>query len=123
MQFTSKFIAFLTVLSFLSGSALAQFSDSDQRDFWILNNTGRVVVRAFVSPHNVRSWGPDSLGSNDVLGDGNGTLITFNSDMPTSCIFDFRLIFDSGNVQEYMDGINLCKYRAVEFDDQTAVPF
>ena len=123
MQFTSKLIAFLTVLSFLADSALAQSSDRDQRDFWMLNNTGRVVVRAFISPHNVGSWGPDSLGSNDVLGDENGMLITFNSDMPTSCVFDFRLVFDAGDVQEYLGGINLCKYRAVEFDDQTAVPF
>lgn len=122
MQLTSKLVAILT-LALLSGSALGQSTDGDQRDFWFLNNTGKVVVRAYVSPHNERSWGDDSLGSNDVLADASGMLVTFNSDVPTPCVFDFRLIFDSGDVQDYMHGINLCRYRAIEFEDHTAIPF
>ena len=122
MQLTSKLMAILA-LGLLSGSALGQSTNGDQRDFWFLNNTGKVVVRAYVSPHTERSWGDDSLGSNDVLGDASGMLVTFNSDVSTSCVFDFRLIFDSGDVQEYRRGINLCTYRAIEFQDHTAIPF
>jgi hypothetical protein len=122
MLFISKLMVILTLVV-LSGSALGQSTDEDQRDFWFLNNTGKVVVGAYVSPHNRRSWGPDSLGSNDVLADSSGILITFDSDVPTPCIFDFKLIFVSGEAQQYVDGINLCKYRAIEFKEQTAIPF
>jgi hypothetical protein len=122
MQLISKLMVVLT-LAVLSGSASGQSTDEDQRDFWFLNNTGNVVVQAYVSPHNIRSWGPDSLGSYDVLEDASGMLITFNSGVATSCIFDFRLTFASGEVEDYLAGINLCRYRAIEFKDHTATAF
>ena len=122
MHHISKLMVILT-LAALSASASGESMPEDERDFWFLNNTGSVVVQAYVSPHNIRNWGPDSLGRYDVLEDASGMLVTFNSGVVTTCIFDFRLTFDSGDVEEYLDGINLCQYRAIEFKDHTATPF
>ena len=92
----------------------------DQRNFWLLNNTGRVISRFYVSPHDNRHWGNDVLGSGR-LPNGIGAVISFTSSVRTSCIMDFKLVFEDGTEQTYPQGRNVCSLGAVQFNRRESI--
>lgn len=95
---------------------------ADQRNFWFLNNTGRQIEQVYVSPHESGYWGSEVLGV-AALPDGTGTVIVFSRNYRTSCVFDFKLVFDDRTVQIYTEGRNICSLHAVEFDSYTSQGF
>lgn len=105
------------------GSTLPTKSQAvDARNFWFLNNTGSQVDRIYVSPHESGSWGSDVLGRAE-LPSGIGAVISFDSEIRTSCYYDFKLVFHDGRSQVYAQGRNLCVLHAVQFNYATAEGF
>lgn len=92
----------------------------DERNFWALNNTGKTISSLYVSPHEHKSWGKDILGQAE-LPTGIGTVISFDPDVETSCLMDFRLVFRDGTEQTYVQGRNVCKLGAVQFNRSTSI--
>lgn len=88
----------------------------DRRDFQLVNYTGNRIASVYVSAHESTDWGGDVLGL-DTLSNGYQTRIYFNSRIRTSCFFDFKLVFDDGSTQTYMQGWNLCKFSQIYFYD------
>lgn len=92
----------------------------DQRNIWVLNNTGRTINSLNVSPHENTRWGEDVLGR-ATLPDGMGTVIAFDSSIETSCTMDFRLVFKDGSEQTYEQGRDVCILGAVQFNRSTSI--
>ncbi len=92
----------------------------DDRNFWVLNDTAKVISALYVSPHNTANWGKDVLGVG-TLPNGRGAKIYFPSSVRSSCLMDFKLLFADGSAQTYLDGRNVCLLGAVEFDWNTSV--
>jgi hypothetical protein len=92
----------------------------DERNIWVLNNTNRKISELYVSPHDSTRWGADALGR-ATLPHGIGTAVTFDPRITTSCVMDFKLVFDDGREQVYEDGRNVCQLLAVQFNGQTAI--
>ena len=92
-------------------------SASDQRNFWLLNNTGYRISRVFVSAHISDSWGYDVLGD-ATLSHGMGTVVYFYGGRST-CIYDFRIVYADGSHQDYLQGRNLCESHAIQFNERT----
>lgn len=107
-------VTLIVLLGYVSSRA------QDERNFWVLNNTGKTISRLYVSPHERRSWGSDILGQAQ-LPNGVGTLITFDSDVWSSCIMDFKLVFRDGSEQTYMQGRNVCALGAVQFNRRNSI--
>src|SRR5215510_8218610 len=74
----------------IMGATISQAADV--RDFQAFNNTGRQIKSLKVSAHESEVWGPNVLGL-QVLPNGYQTTISFNPQVPTSCWYDFKLIF------------------------------
>jgi hypothetical protein len=90
-------------------------NSADNRNFWILNNTGRTITSFYVAVHGVETpWGNDVLG-NSTLSNSLGTAVYFH-DMAAACVYDFRVGFSDGSHQDYLQGRNLCQTHAVEFN-------
>ena len=92
----------------------------DERNFWVLNNTGKTITRLYISPHEGASWGNDILGQSE-LPKGMGTMIYFDTDVRTSCLMDFKLVFRDGSEQTYMQGRNVCLLGAVQFNRSISI--
>jgi len=87
---------------------------TDRRDFWALNSTGKEIREFYVSPHESTKWGSDVLGR-ATLPNGVGTIITFSPEARTSCIFDFKLVLEDGTSETYTQGRNVCRVDAILF--------
>ena len=46
---------------------------------------------------------------------GIGTVISFNSQIGSSCVMDFKIVYGNGSVQLYQDGRDVCLLLAVQF--------
>lgn len=90
---------------------------SDQRNFWLLNNTGYTVHGVYVSAHTSTTWGSDVLGD-ATLAHGMGTVIYFYGARST-CVYDFRIVYSDGSTQDYLQGRNLCVSHAIQFNEHT----
>ena len=99
-------LAAIAAFAFLSGPAAA----AAQQDFTILNNTGYVIERVYVSASKTDEWEEDVLGE-DVLEDGNRVKIRFDKD-EESCLFDIRVAYTDGETADW-HGINLCEVSVV----------
>jgi hypothetical protein len=91
---------------------------SDRRNFWALNNTGKEITDFYVSPHDASTWGNNILPVS--LPDGVGAVITFNSGIKTTCLMDFRLRYADGSEQLYLQGRDVCRFAAVQFNMTTS---
>jgi hypothetical protein len=111
------------VVVMLSVLVLGTAEAQDRRNFWLLNNTRMTITRVYVSPHESGVWGNDVLGQLPGVPHGIGTLISFDSAGPTSCYFDFRLVFEDGTTNIYRQGHNLCTTRAVQFNQGNLTAF
>ena len=72
----------------------------------IINQTGFTIVEFYGSNSGTTSWEEDILGL-DVLPSGSSVNIDFD-DGTGACLFDFRAVFDDGEVLE-RTGINVCE--------------
>ena len=104
--------AVLVLLVVVSG--VVRSRQVDRRDFWALNSTGRVVREFYVSPHESTRWGHDVLGR-ATLPNGVGTIVTFSPEAQTSCVFDFKLVYEDGSSDTYTQGRNVCRLDAILF--------
>lgn len=103
----------LVALAILAGLAgmLGLPSDAQaQNRFWLVNDTGRVIERAFVSSSRVNDWGPDILGTG-VLPPGNRVWVTPNFG---DCILDVRVTYQGGGEETRM-GVNACSLSQIAF--------
>jgi hypothetical protein len=108
----------LIAIVVLLGSGLT--FGQDRRNFWLLNNTGQTISSFYVSPHESNHWGVDVLGAED-LPNGIGAVISFSPGIRTSCVMDFKIVFNDGIEQSYRQGRNVCSLGAVQFNRRDAI--
>ena len=84
-------VAVITLLGYESS-----YAQTDSRNFWLLNNTGRTIVVFNVSAHQSRNWGRNIL-EGVGLPTGLGAFIIFDPNVGNSCSMDFRLLFKRRN--------------------------
>jgi hypothetical protein len=77
MNMKLKHLGIVAAMSFLLLSSKAALA-GDQ-DFTLVNKTGVVLTKVFVSPHDAKEWGEDIMGS-DVLADDGSVEIKFHRD-------------------------------------------
>ena len=84
-------------------AALAGCSDNnapdDEAQVEFQNRTDDTIVFAFYSPCSDLNWGPDRLGSSEVVEDGDDRLFT----LPNAGCWDFRAEFADGGEAEIFD--------------------
>jgi|SRR5579872_1525908 hypothetical protein len=106
----------LAVVMALTALALSS-SATDRRNFWILNNTGRTMTSFSVAVHGSSApWSENAL--TYTLTNGNGRSLYF-TDNSSACVYDFRVYFNDGSYQDYLQGRNLCQTHAVQFNSDT----
>jgi len=101
----------------LPGMAQAQ----DQRNFVLINGTGRTISELYISPTNVNNWEEDVLGV-DTLPEMEKTAIHF-ADEVDECVYDLKIVHDDGDAAIWT-GINLCENNFVSAqyqDDGTPI--
>jgi hypothetical protein len=74
------------------------------QDFTLVNKTGVVINKLFVSPHDADDWQEDVLGQ-DTLGDGESLEIKFNRG-EKAAMWDLRIEDTKGNAIEW-ENLNL----------------
>ena len=79
----------------------------------IINNTGFTIVEFYGSNTRSDTWEEDILGS-DVLPSGSSVVINFD-DATGYCMFDFRAVFDDGDVLE-RGGVNVCETETFTYE-------
>lgn len=87
----NKLLALLIVMP-----ALAFAGD---QDFTLVNSTGVLIDKLFVSPHDSEHWGDDILGR-DILADGESVEIKFHRD-EDAAVWDLKIIDKDGNTIEW----------------------
>ena len=85
-----------------------QGASADQRDFRLVNESGSIITRLYVSPASADSWGPDQLGADVIRPGGSYTLYFAAGQAGNTCIFDLRIVTASGSASEQR-GVNLCR--------------
>lgn len=103
------FIAALACLAGLAGGLLPASAQAQNR-FWLVNDTGRVIERAFVSSSRVSDWGPDILGAG-VLPPGNRVWVVPNFG---DCVLDVRVTYQGGGEETRMQ-VNACGLSQITF--------
>ncbi|RYY26176.1 MAG: hypothetical protein EOP62_11920 [Sphingomonadales bacterium] len=78
----------------------------DQRNFVLINGTGRTISELYISPTNENSWEEDVLGV-DTLAELEKTAIHF-ADAVDECVYDLKIVHDDGDAAIWT-GINLCE--------------
>ena len=86
---------------------------ADQRDFTLINDTGRTITNAYVSSSSSNRWGRDVLGR-DVLLSGHSTDIEFTGGPSAQCFYDIRVVTRGGG-EGTLHEVNLCSTSAVTF--------
>jgi hypothetical protein len=81
-----------------------------QNRFWLVNDSGRVIETAFVSPSRLDNWGPDILGSG-VLQAGQRVWVTPNFG---DCVLDVRVTYAGGGEDQRM-AVNACTINRIVF--------
>lgn len=99
----------LALLAGLVGGLVPAVAQAQNR-FWLVNNTGRVIERAYVSSSRVSNWGPDILG-NGVLPPGQRVWVTPNFG---DCILDVRVTYQGGGDDERRQ-VNACGLSQIVF--------
>jgi hypothetical protein len=92
----------------------------DQRDFWVLNDTGYTIDRLYVSPHESGNWEDDLLGSAS-LPNQLGFKVTFGSRYISSCVMDVKVVYEDDSSQVYTQGMDVCQLQAVDLHPSQAI--
>lgn len=98
--------AFLALATALPAAAL-------DRRVTLINNTGFTIVEFYGSNTGADSWQEDILGA-DVLPSGSSVVINFD-DATGYCMFDFRAVFEDGDVLERGD-VNICEIATFTYE-------
>lgn len=83
-------------------------------NYTLHNETSYVVTEFYTSPANDNEWGYDLLGR-QVLGAGESASVTI-ADGSDQCVYDFRFVFDDGDVVEDF-GIDICELAEYSLTD------
>ena len=83
------------------------------QDFTLKNRTGYQINYLYVSPQNSNQWGPDRLGSNQTVANGQDAAITINGYPDNVCMFDIKAVDSDGD--SYRKVANLCQVYDVTF--------
>jgi hypothetical protein len=92
------------------GGLVAPATAQAQNRFWLVNDSGRVIERAFVSSSRVSDWGPDILGT-AVLPPGQRVWVTPNFG---DCVLDIRVTYQGGGEESRMQ-VNACSLSQIVF--------
>jgi hypothetical protein len=103
------FLFALAMVAGLLGGFLPAAAQAQNR-FWLVNDTGRVIERAYVSSSRVSDWGPDILGTG-VLPSGRRVWVTPNFG---DCILDVRVTYQGGGESERRQ-VNACNISQIVF--------
>ena len=89
------------------------------QDFTLINETGVVIHKVFISPNDDNNWGGDILGT-DVFMNESETNISFEP-IEDVCLWDLKIEDSEGNAIEW-NAIDLCKWLTVtlHWDGETA---
>lgn len=115
--FLRRAVLATALLALTAGSALAQSNDGRNREVTIVNSTGVAMNNFYASNSATDQWGPDQLGSNEVLAAGASKAWNFD-DGSGACQFDFKAIFiDSAGHQHQAvrQHINVCQVSTFTF--------
>ncbi|MCB1318047.1 MAG: hypothetical protein KDK35_11080 [Leptospiraceae bacterium] len=83
------------------------------QDFTLKNRTGYQINYLYVSPQSSNQWGPDRLGSSQVVANGADAFITINGYPDNVCMFDIKAVDSDGD--SYRKVANLCQVYDVTF--------
>ncbi|MBF0272574.1 MAG: argininosuccinate lyase [Magnetococcales bacterium] len=86
----------------LAGSVLA----GPNQDFTLINKTGYVIDKVFVSPSHSEDWEEDVLGR-DTMPDGETVPIHFSRGT-TTCEWDLKVVYEIDNSSAVWHDIDLC---------------
>jgi len=101
----------LTVLALmLAGGALSAAPAMAQNRFWLVNNSGLTIERAYVSPSRLSDWGSDILGRT-TLSAGDQVRVT---PAARDCELDIKVTYEGGQEEEKMK-VNACRTDRVIF--------
>jgi hypothetical protein len=89
-------------------------ASADQRDFTLINHSGRTITNAYVSSSASNHWGHDVLGR-DVLLAGESTGIRFTGGPSAQCYYDIRVV-TRGGAEGVLYEVNLCTTSTVTFN-------
>jgi hypothetical protein len=103
----------LAVLSLAVSLVAALPAQAGQQDFELVNKTGFVIAKVFVSESAKASWEEDVLGEG-VLGEDESRVITFDGYADTVCKFDVRIVDPEENTYD-VAGLDLCTTQKVTF--------
>jgi hypothetical protein len=83
-----------------------------QNRFWLVNDAGLTIERAFVSPSRLSDWGNDILGDT-LLPPGEQVRVT-----PTAkdCELDIKVMYSGGQEEEKLQ-VNTCQLNRVVFSN------
>lgn len=96
----------LVMLAAAAAFLLSTPALADERNFQLVNGTGRTIAQVFISPSDTNSWEEDVLGS-DVLPDEGTANIHFVDELD-ECVYDILIVHDDGD-RAVWTGINLCE--------------
>jgi hypothetical protein len=80
---------------------------ADQRDFVLMNDSGRIIEQIYVGPAGQEDYG-DNLLSQGALEDTASATIKFARFTPGDCLYDIKVVTAEGDVG-IMKQVNLCE--------------
>lgn len=99
----------LALFALLAGLLAAGAAEAQNR-FWLVNETGRTIERAYVSSSRVQDWGPDILGTSVLPFRERVWVVPAFGD----CILDIRVTYQGGGEATRMQ-VNACGLSQVVF--------
>lgn len=104
--------SFLTALALtlIGATTLMASPAMAQNRFWLVNNSGLTIERAYVSPTRLSNWGPDILG-NSILPAGEQVRVTPSA---RDCVLDIRVQYEGGQEEEKRN-VNACNLTRIVF--------
>lgn len=101
----------LTALALLlAGGTLAASPAMAQNRFWLVNESGLTIERAYVSPSRLSDWGNDILGRT-TLAAGDQVRVT---PAARDCELDIKVTYEGGQEEEKMK-VNACRTDRIVF--------
>jgi hypothetical protein len=104
--------SFLTALALMliGATTIAASPAEAQNRFWLVNNSGLTIERAYVSPTRLSNWGSDILG-NSTLPAGEQVRVT---PAARDCMLDIKVTYEGGQEEEKRN-VNACNLSRIVF--------
>lgn len=84
---------------------------ASENDFTLVNKTGYVLDKVFISPSKADDWGEDVMGQ-DVLNDGESVLIKFSPKASTG-LYDLKVVYKVDDSSSVWSGYDLTKINKI----------